>query len=147
MRVDSINFFRTSLMCSDCKKYFLQSGAEKFNCPSQFKNFDSPFCSLCVIFVILIRIYRMEKSVHARERAREGFAVAKGKTGSAVLLQSLPGLSIRAQKTPSDVSRVGSFKLFQFKAVLFSFKYLLKFTLFRFIKITFKCFKLFLRLL
>ena len=41
----------------------------------------SPFCSLCVIFVILIRIYRMGESVHARERAREGFAVAKEKTG------------------------------------------------------------------
>lgn len=81
MRVDSINFFRTSRMCSDCKKYFLQSGAEKFNCPSQFGKFDSPFCSPCVIFVILIRIYRMGESVHARERAREGFAVAKEKTG------------------------------------------------------------------
>ena len=39
----------------------------------------SPFCSLCVIFVILIRIYRMGKSVHARERAREGFARNQGK--------------------------------------------------------------------
>lgn len=91
MRVDSINFFRTSRMCSDCKKYFLQSGAEKFNCPSQFGKFDSPFCSPCVIFVILIRIYRMGESVHARKRAREGFAVAKKKTGAAVLRQSFPG--------------------------------------------------------
>lgn len=91
MRVDSINFFRTSRMCSDCKKYFLQSGAEKFNCPSQFGKFDSPFCSPCVIFVILIRIYRMGESVHTRERAREGFAVAKKKTGAAVLRQSFPG--------------------------------------------------------
>ena len=39
--------------------------------------FFSPFCSACVIFMILIRIYRMGKFVHARERAREGFAVAK----------------------------------------------------------------------
>ena len=37
----------------------------------------SPFCSYSVIFVILIRIYRMGEFVHARERAREGFAVAK----------------------------------------------------------------------
>lgn len=100
MRVDSINFFRTSRMCSDCKKYFLQSGAEKFNCPSQFGKFDSPFCSPCVIFVILIRIYRMGESVHARERAREGFAVAKGKTGSAVLLQSYPVYVIPVQSRP-----------------------------------------------
>lgn len=100
MRVGSINFFRTSRMCSDCKKYFLQSGAEKFNCPSQFGKFDSPFCSPCVIFVILIRIYRMGESVHARERAREGFAVAKGKTGSAVLLQSYPVYVIPVQSRP-----------------------------------------------
>lgn len=53
-----------------------------------------------MIFVILIRIYRMGESVHARERAREGFAVAKGKTGSAVLLQSYPVYVIPVQSRP-----------------------------------------------
>lgn len=31
------------------------------------------------------------ESVHARERAREGFARSQGKTGAAVLRQSFPG--------------------------------------------------------
>ena len=53
-----------------------------------------------MIFVILIRIYRMGESVHARERAREGFAVAKEKTGSAVLLQSYPVYVIPVQSRP-----------------------------------------------
>ena len=55
--------------------------------------------------VILIRIYRMGESVHARERAREGFAVAKEKTGAAVLRQSFPGQfnPIRVHPIPVQV--------------------------------------------
>lgn len=53
-----------------------------------------------MIFVILIRIYRMGESVHARERAREGFAVAKEKTGAIVHLQSYPVYVILVQSRP-----------------------------------------------
>lgn len=53
-----------------------------------------------MIFVILIRIYRMGESVHARERAREGFAVAKEKTGAIVHLQSYPVYVIPVQSRP-----------------------------------------------
>lgn len=63
----------------------------------------SPFCSLCVIFVILIRIYRMGESVHARERAREGFAVAKEKPGFGCFTQSRPVYVIPVQSRPALV--------------------------------------------
>lgn len=61
-----------------------------------------------MIFVILIRIYRMGESVHARERARKGFAVAKEKTGAIVHLQSYPVYVILVQSRPVLVLEVQS---------------------------------------
>lgn len=73
---------------------------------SRTSSINSPFCSLCVIFVILIRIYRMVESVHARERAREGFAVAKEKTGFRLFYTVAPGLRYSSSKPSCSRSSI-----------------------------------------
>lgn len=66
----------------------------------------SPFCSLCVIFVILIRIYRMGEFVHARERARKASPVIKKKPGFGYpLFYSCRTLTGRPHKNPPMGSR------------------------------------------
>lgn len=55
----------------------------------------SPFCSICVIFVILIRIYRMGKYTRASAHV-EGSARNQGKTSILVQRHSIPGQSLQA---------------------------------------------------